>query len=643
MTENTERHIGPYQLVGLLGRGGSSAVYEAIDERDGHVVALKVVTAASDAVEDDTMLRRLERSSLAMASLDHPNIAHVYESGEAPLSNAPADAPHARYIAMERVEGMTLRERLKREGGLLPLAVAADILEQTARGLDAVHAAGVIHRDIKPSNILVGTTGIVKLTDFGIARRANDTMVTIEGVMIGSPNYISPEQTNNQPATSASDLWSLGVVLYEMVVGNVPFAGENIPVTLYQVAHSDLPTLPPHLPLPVRNVLTRALDRDPARRFPTALGLAQAFRRAIAPAVAAAAILPSETVQTVPAELEPIRYSTTKKRSFAPLALAMIGGAALVAGGFLAAPRMTATANQGQSQNTSVVSDMEKLPVTPAVTASPSPAPKATPVPRAARVATVTVRATPSLTPAPSPVVESTQSPVRALPSPAPSPQRSPSPPALVVTERTPAPTSTPRVRRRRDIPAIVVAARPPVEVPRDLPPQDMEPLPKATPKATPEVTPRPTPSPPPTPSPTPVPPPGPAPRAVVRAPDSDRDEEEGVEDVDPNTRLSGTWRGIHTGHTARLVLRAPNPDTGEFRGTLTVQMPSGPVRIAVAGQVFDDGGITMRETRVIQALEVRAWDLGTNTGTFDPDDLKLSGQGRDKRGRTYQWSFQRQ
>lgn len=115
------------------------------------------------------------------------------------------------------------------------------------------------------------------------------------------------------------------------------------------------------------------------------------------------------------------------------------------------------------------------------------------------------------------------------------------------------------------------------------------------------------------------------------------------MEDVDPNTRLSGTWRGIHTGHTARLVLRAPNPDTGEFRGTLTVQMPSGPVRIAVAGQVFDDGGITMRETRVIQALEVRAWDLGTNTGTFDPDDLKLSGQGRDKRGRTYQWSFQRQ
>jgi hypothetical protein len=117
---------------------------------------------------------------------------------------------------------------------------------------------------------------------------------------------------------------------------------------------------------------------------------------------------------------------------------------------------------------------------------------------------------------------------------------------------------------------------------------------------------------------------------------------EEGIEAEDPNSRLAGTWRGTHTGHSARLVLQEPNRDTGEFRGTMTVQMPSGPVRIAVTGQAFDDGGITIRETRILQSAVERAWDLGVNTGTFDPDDLTLSGQGRDSRGRRYQWSFRR-
>jgi serine/threonine protein kinase len=240
MTENIERRIGPYRLGQILGHGGSSTVYEAVDDRDGYLVALKIIATPTDAAEEDTLVRRLERSSRAVAGLSHPNIARVYETGEAVVSGSPANTLNtlpSRYIAMERVEGITLRERLKREGGPLSLAQAADILEQVARGLDAIHQAGVIHRDIKPSNILLGIDGKVKLTDFEIARRPNDTAVTLDGVMIGSPHYISPEQTTNQSATFASDLWSLGVVLYEMVVGKVPFAGENIPATLYQIAH----------------------------------------------------------------------------------------------------------------------------------------------------------------------------------------------------------------------------------------------------------------------------------------------------------------------------------------------------------------------------------------------------------------------
>jgi serine/threonine-protein kinase len=635
MTEETERRVGPYRLIGILGRGGSSTVYEAVDNRDGRLVALKVVSVPADAREEDTLTRRLERSSRAVASLSHPNIARVYETGEAPLSDAPTDAPMSRYIAMERVDGTTLRDRLKRENGPLALAVAADILDQAAHGLDAVHAAGVMHRDVKPSNILIASDGTVKLTDFGIARRPSDTLVTLEGVMIGSPHYISPEQTANQPATASSDIWALGVVLYEMVVGKVPFAGENIPATLYQIAHGEMPALPIHLPPAVRDVLVRALERDPARRFPSATSLADAFRRAI-------------TNQTV-VPTAPARYATAKRRSAAPLALALIGGLALVAGGFLAAPRFLAT-----EAGTSVATDLERPSATPSAEvpapaarpARTAPLPKTAVSPRTASSPgagkAVAVVVPPIVaTPAASPVAESA---VTASPSPSP----------IVIVERTPEPAATPRAtptpqrtERRRDMPAPIAPSRPPLDVPRELPPLDIESLPRATPRPTPRPTPEPvtptatatpvpaTPTPPPAPTPTPAPPPGP--RSV-----EPEGNEEGVEAEDPNTRLAGTWRGTHTGHSARLVLRQPNRDTGEFRGTLTVQMPSGPVRIAVVGQAFDDGGIMIRETKVERASVDRAWDLGVNTGTFDSDDLTISGQGRDKRGRRYEWSFRR-
>jgi serine/threonine-protein kinase len=637
MTEETERRIGPYELLRTLGRGGSSTVYEAVDNRDGRLVALKVVTMPSDHAEEDTLTRRMERASRAVASLSHPNVARVYETGEAPFSDAPADAPHSRYIAMERVDGITLRDRLKREGGPLSLALAADILTQVASGVDAVHAAGVLHRDIKPSNILLATDGTVKLTDFGIARRPGDTMVTMEGVMIGSPHYISPEQTANQPATPASDIWALGIVLYEMVVGKVPFAGENIPATLYQIAHGDIPALPPYLPPAVRDVLTRALERDPARRFPSATSLADAFRRAVNHEV----VVPSRPAVSTPL---PLPTRAARRPSLAPLALALVGGVALVAGGFLAAPRFMTAADT----NTSVVSDMEKRASVPSIEATARPAgttaAEKARKPRSARPQSVAKAV-------PAPVIIPS---ISAVPVPSPqaasTPAAEPSPPPLVV-ETTPGATetprpapATPRTERRRDMPSAIPPSKPPLEVTRDLPPIDLVPLPKATPRPTPKPTPEPeptpapeTPSPTPSPVPTPKPPPPPGPRSVET-----EGNEEGIEAEDPNTRLTGAWNGTHTGHAARLVLREPNRDTGEFRGTLTVQMPAGPVRIAIAGQVFDDGGITIRETRVLQAPVEKAWDLGINTGTFDPDDLTLSGSGRDKKGRTYQWSFRR-
>jgi hypothetical protein len=207
--------------------------------------------------------------------------------------------------------------------------------------------------------------------------------------------------------------------------------------------------------------------------------------------------------------------------------------------------------------------------------------------------------------------------------------------PEIPATPKLSPPTpATPRAERRQDMPPAISPARPPHEVSRDLPPLQIDPLPGARARPTPLPAPStPTPSPIPVPTSTPIPPPGP------RAADGN---EEGVEAEDPNTRLIGTWNGTHTGHAAQLLVRQLNRDTGEFRGILTVQMPSGPVRIAVAGQVFDDGGITIRETRVLDAPEERAWDTGINTGTFDPDDMTISGQGKDKRGRRYNWSFRR-
>lgn len=626
MTEEIERRIGPYRLVGILGRGGTSTVYEAVDMRDGRRAALKVVTIPTDPQEEDTLTRRMERAGRAVASLNHPNIARVYETGEAPLSDAPAGAPHARYIAMELIDGITLRERLKREAGPLSLAQAADILSQTASGLDAVHDAGVLHRDVKPSNILLGADGTVKLTDFGIARRANDTMVTLDGVMIGSPHYISPEQTTNQPSGPSSDLWSLGVVLYEMVVGKVPYAGENIPATLYQIAHGSRPEVPLHFPPAVREVLSRALERDPSRRFSSATALAEAFRAALAPG------------QTNVVVAERMQYSSSKRSSVAPLALAVVVGMAFVAGGFLAAPRFTDKSSSG----TSTAVSMEGGPVVPSTQTAERPKTSTATLKVEKKPAVIASKASPSGTA--TPVVPATplQVPTAVVTIPAP----------LTVTETTPKPeqktaaslpttsvvvsAAKPQAERRRRVPTIMAPVQPPVEISNDPPPLPLEPSPKATPKPTLVAAPESATA---TPSPTPIPTPNPT---VAASTDKADKNEEGTEAADPNTRLIGVWHGSHTGHSAQLVLGKPNRDNGKFRGTLTVQMPSGPVRIAIAGRVFDDGGVIIEEKKVVRTSEDRAWDLGVNTGTFDPEDLTLSGDGKDKKGRTYQWSFHR-
>lgn len=271
LTELAPRTLGHYRLVREAGRGGMSIVYEAVDTRLGRIVALKVLhVPASELIGEGEMVARLEREARAIASLSHPNVVTIYDVGA-------ADGSH--YIATEFLDGVTLRERLH-QGALTPHE-AADVLRQVAEGLDAVHRQGVMHRDIKSSNIMLLYNGRVKLLDFGIARFANDSTLTQIGSMVGSPSYMAPELLTGGKASPASDIWALGVLLFEMLSCRLPFEADSLPRVMYRVAHDDPDSLPNASP-EVAAVLRQSLSKSPAERFPTARALADAFAAAAA-------------------------------------------------------------------------------------------------------------------------------------------------------------------------------------------------------------------------------------------------------------------------------------------------------------------------------------------------------------------------
>jgi len=317
--------LGHYQLLREAGRGGMSLVYEAVDNRIGRRVALKVLSLQMTASPEaqDARVTRFKRESRAIARLSHPNIVSIYDIGE-------EDGLH--FIVMEYLDGETLRERTV-HGPTAPPEAAA-ILRQVASGLDAVHDAGIVHRDIKPSNVMLLPGGQVKLMDFGVARQHEDTMVTQAGAMVGSPVYMSPEQANGQEHGTASDLWSLGVILYEMLAGRAPFIGDTIPNVLYQVAHAT-PAPLEGAPPAVQQVLDRALDKNPALRFRSGKEMADAFDAALA------ASAPAPTPRLAPAVPTPRvpRASAGSRRA------RRVGGvvlllALLAAGLFALAPRL---------------------------------------------------------------------------------------------------------------------------------------------------------------------------------------------------------------------------------------------------------------------------------------------------------------
>lgn len=273
----TGREIGPYKILAQIGAGGMGEVYLAQDTRLGRKVALKLLPLAFS--QDAERLRRFEQEGRAASALNHPNIITIHEIGQTTLNESATY-----YLVTEFVEGQTLRQRLATEP--LPLRAAVAIAGQMASALVAAHTAGIVHRDIKPENIMVRPDEYVKVLDFGLAKltAAADPMVgtdaqsvdnsTMPGKVLGTMRYMSPEQARGQKIDARTDIFSLGVVLYEMLAGQSPFAGASsadVIAAILERAPAPLPDVPPKL----AQIVHKALRKDRAERYQTSQELAQ--------------------------------------------------------------------------------------------------------------------------------------------------------------------------------------------------------------------------------------------------------------------------------------------------------------------------------------------------------------------------------
>ncbi|MGN0778242.1 MAG: Stk1 family PASTA domain-containing Ser/Thr kinase [Aristaeellaceae bacterium] len=261
-----------YRLVEQIGVGGMAIVYRAIDQRTGHNVAVKVLKPEFN--KDVEFVSRFQREAEAASRMTHHNIVNLLDVG--------MDGEN-RYLVIEYVQGKTLKD-LIREKGRIPPVTAAQITIRILSALQHAHQNGIIHRDIKPQNILVHEDGHIKVADFGIARMANSSTLSRSDTVMGSVHYFSPEQASGQAADVTSDIYSVGVVLYEMLTGRVPFDGDSTVAVAMQHLHAKpapIETIAPEVPMPIAHVAMMAMEKNPKYRYQSAREMAAELRMAL--------------------------------------------------------------------------------------------------------------------------------------------------------------------------------------------------------------------------------------------------------------------------------------------------------------------------------------------------------------------------
>lgn len=281
--------VARYEIVEELGRGAMGLVYKAQDPTIGRTVALKTMRLDVHGLETEDMLRRFKNEARAAGLLNHPNIVTIYDAGE---------QDGIFYIAMEYIEGTTLHALLA-EKRVLTAEEVIELSRHMCKGLDYAHSHGIIHRDIKPANIMITRDGTVKIMDFGIAKAGGG--MTNTGQVLGTPNYMSPEQVKGKSLDGRSDLFSFGVILYEMITGEKPFIGQNVTTIIYKIVNEN-PTSPRDLDVTVHPglsaVVTKALAKSPDDRYQTGAALMNDLEKykSLGSNLGATAVIPASAV-----------------------------------------------------------------------------------------------------------------------------------------------------------------------------------------------------------------------------------------------------------------------------------------------------------------------------------------------------------
>jgi serine/threonine-protein kinase len=342
-----------YRLDAQIGTGGMSTVYRAFDVTLERQVAVKLMHR--EIASDSDQLERFRREARSVAQLSHPHIVGVIDAGEE--DGRP-------YIVFEYVEGETLKERIRRMGRL-PIDEAIAYAIEIARALGAAHARGIVHRDIKPQNVLVDEEGSAKVTDFGIARSLDEEGLTADGRVLGTTDYVSPEQALGHDVDGQSDIYSLGIVLFEMLTGDVPFHGENQVSVAMKHVREDIPDvqfLRPEVSARLAAVLDRMTDKDLASRHPDAATLEADLEDALAAEASRTGTATGEAtavLRTLPADTR--RRLPLRLRIRVPLLLVIVMAGVAAAVIYLVADQAADRAQRGTGPGTSQPAPGEQI------------------------------------------------------------------------------------------------------------------------------------------------------------------------------------------------------------------------------------------------------------------------------------------